>query len=70
MKVLVIVEQTPTGFSAWSPDVDGCVVTGETREHVETSMREAVELHFEALREQGEHLPAPHTYATWVEVAA
>jgi predicted RNase H-like HicB family nuclease len=70
MKILVIVEQTDTGFSAYSPDVPGCVATGATRPLVEASMREAIEFHLEGLRSDGAPVPEPHTYATVVEVAA
>ena len=70
MKILIVVEQTPTGFSAYSPDVEGCIATGATRDEVERTMREAIECHLEILRADGQAVPAPHTYATFVEVAA
>lgn len=70
MKVLVVVERTDTGFSAYSPDVPGCVATGATRADVEKSMREAIEFHVEGLRAEGLAAPEPHAYATVVEVAA
>jgi predicted RNase H-like HicB family nuclease len=70
MKVLIVVEQTPVGFSAYSPDVEGCIATGATREEVERCMREAIEFHLEGLRAEGHAVPAPHSYATFVEVAA
>jgi predicted RNase H-like HicB family nuclease len=69
MKLLVVVEQTDTGFSAYSPDVPGCVATGRTRTDVEATMREAIELHLEGLRAEGLAAPEPHSYATVVEVA-
>ena len=70
MKLLVIVEQTSAGFSAYTPDLPGCVATGGSRSDVERRMREAIELHLEGLRAEGEELPQPHTYATVVEGAA
>jgi len=70
MKLLVIVEQTPTGFSAYSPDLPGCIATGSSHSDVEQRMREAIEIHLEGLRAEGEDPPQPHTYATVVEVAA
>lgn len=70
MKVLIVVEQTPTGFAAYAPDVEGCIGTGATREEVERTMREAIEFHFEGLRADGHEVPAAHSYATFVEVAA
>jgi predicted RNase H-like HicB family nuclease len=70
MKILIVVEETATGFSAFSPDIDGCVATGATREEVEHTMRDAIEFHLEGLRAEGQEVPAPHSYATFVEVAA
>ncbi len=70
MKVLIVVEETPDGFAAYSPDVEGCIGTGATREEVERTMREAIEFHLEGPRAGGQEVPAPHCYATFVEVAA
>lgn len=70
MKVLIVVEQTASGFSAYAPDLPGCVATGESREAVERTMREVIELHLEGLRAHGAQLPESHAYATTVEVAA
>jgi predicted RNase H-like HicB family nuclease len=70
MKLLVIVEQTASGFSAYSPDVPGCIATGATRADVEQHMREAIEFHLEGLRAEGLSAPHPQSYATVVEVAA
>ena len=68
-KYLIVVEKTRTGFSAYSPDLDG-VATGSTRKVVERAMREAIEFHLEGLRSEGYRVPAPHSYATYVEIAA
>jgi predicted RNase H-like HicB family nuclease len=70
MKLLIVVEQTATGYSAYSPDLDGCVATGATREDVEREMRAAIELHLNGLREDGQDAPEPQSHATYVEVAA
>jgi predicted RNase H-like HicB family nuclease len=70
MKLLIVVEQTDSGFSAYAPDVPGCVATGSTRDEVERTMREAIEFHLEGLRAEGTAAPEPHAYATMVEVAA
>ena len=70
MKVLIIVEKTGTGFSAYAPDLPGCIATGTTRAEVEEEMKEALEFHLEGMRTHGELPPEPHTYATEVEVAA
>ena len=70
MKYLVVIEQTETGYSAFSPDVDGCVATGETQEKVLHNMREALEFHLMGLRAEGYEVPAPSSTSTYVEVAA
>jgi predicted RNase H-like HicB family nuclease len=68
-KYLVVVEHAQTGFSAYSPDLPGCVSTGTTREEVEKNMREAIAFHLEGLREEGQDVPEPHAYSAYVEVA-
>jgi len=70
MKYLVVIEPTGTGFSAYSPDLPGCVSTGATREEVERNMQEAVELHLEGLREEGYPVPEPGTSSAYVEISA
>ena len=57
MKYLIVVEKTETGFSAYSPDVPGCVSTGRTEEETETKMKEAIEFHVDGLKREG--LPVP-----------
>ena len=69
-RYLIVLEPTTTGFSASSPDLPGCVATGSTRSEVEANMREAIVLHLEGLREDGEPVPSAQTIATYVEVAA
>ncbi len=69
-KYLFIIEETSTGFSAYSPDLDGCVSTGQTREEVEQNMREAIEFHLEGLRLEGCAIPEPHSYPAYVEIVA
>ena len=69
-KLLIIVEETETGFSAYSPDLLGCAATGRTRGEVEQAMKEAIDFHLDALKEGGQTVPTPRTYATYVEVAA
>ena len=70
MKILVVVEQTDTGHSAYAPDLPGCVATGQSQADVESAMREAIELHLEGMRAEGIQVPEPHAYVTVVEVAA
>ena len=69
-KFLIVIEETSTGCSAYSPDLPGCVSTGRTREEVERNMREAIDFHLEGMRLEGMELPDPHTYSAYVEVSA
>ena len=68
-KYLVIVEETASGFSSYSPDLPGCIATGATTEEVEKEMRAAIQFHIEGLREEGYPVPVPHAYSTYCEVA-
>jgi predicted RNase H-like HicB family nuclease len=70
VRLLIVVERTASGFSAFSPDLPGCAATGASQNDVEREMREAVEFHLEGMRLEGLPVPPPHTYATYVEVAA
>ena len=70
MKYLIVIEKTTTGFSAYSPDVDGCIATGDTREDVERNMKDAIEFHLEGMREEGMEIPSPKSYSQYVEIAA
>ena len=69
-KYLVVIEETATGYSAYSPDLDGCVATGKTREEVEREMQEAIEFHLEGMAKNGDAIPEPRTYSRYVEVPA
>ena len=69
-RYLMIIEATATGYSAYSPDLPGCVATGRTRQEVEREMRDAIEFYIEGLRLAGERVPAPRSEASYCEVAA
>jgi len=69
-KYLIVVEETRSGYSAYSPDLDGCVATGSTRDEVESQMREAIAFHLEGMARCGQPVPEPHTYSAYVEVPA
>ncbi|MBL4824914.1 MAG: type II toxin-antitoxin system HicB family antitoxin [SAR324 cluster bacterium] len=70
MKYLIVIEETSTGFSAYSPDIDGCVATGATKEEVEKNMGEALEFHLEGLRMGHQSIPSPHTYSNYIETGS
>ena len=69
-RYLIIIEQTSTGYSAYSPDLPGCVATGATHEQVESEMHDAIEFHIEGLRLAGEPVPEPRSQASYCDVAA
>jgi len=69
-RYLIVIEETATGYSAYSPDLPGCVSTGASREQVEANMHEAIQLHLDGLREESYEVPEPHSYSTYVEVPA
>ncbi|VTR98166.1 Marine sediment metagenome DNA, contig: S03H2_L02933 (Fragment) OS=marine sediment metagenome GN=S03H2_15717 PE=4 SV=1: UPF0150 [Gemmata massiliana] len=70
MKYLIILEPTDTGYSAYSPDLDGCVAAGDSRDETIALMQEAIEFHLEGLALEGLPVPLPHAEAATVEVNA
>jgi predicted RNase H-like HicB family nuclease len=66
----LVIEQTSTGYSAFSPDVPGCAAVGDTVEETRRNFQDALAAHFEAMREIGEPAPEPHSLVDYVEVAA
>ena len=66
MNYLIIIEGSGKSFSAYSPDLPGCVAAGESPEEVERLMREAIPLHIESLRAHGEPVPTPQSSARYV----
>jgi len=67
MRYLVVVEKTENNYSAYVPDLPGCIATGATAEDVQQNIRAAISLHVEGLREDGLPVPAPQTQAEFVE---
>jgi predicted RNase H-like HicB family nuclease len=70
MRYLVVIEPTRTGYSAYAPDLPGCISTGATREQVKANMLEAIELHLEGLRAEGGAIPEAQSSSEYLEVAA
>jgi predicted RNase H-like HicB family nuclease len=70
MKYLIIIEKTKTGYSAFSPDLVGCVATGSTKKEVQKNMKEAVALHLEGMHQEGLEVPPPRSFSTYLEVSA
>lgn len=69
MRYTVVIEEGSNSFGAYVPDLPGCVAAADSREEVVRLIREAVEFHIEALREDGQPVPAPHSFAESIEVA-
>lgn len=65
---LVVVEKAENNYAAYSPDLPGCVATGNTKEETLKLMREAFDLHIRGLREDGLPIPEPSTSAVYLAV--
>jgi predicted RNase H-like HicB family nuclease len=70
VKYAVVYEKAPNNFSAYVPDLPGCVATGATREEVEQNIREAIVFHLEGIRLENLSIPEPSAWAETVEVSA
>lgn len=70
MKYAIVIESAENNFSAYVPDLPGCIATGKTVEETEQLIREAIEFHIEGLREDNQPVPAPSSRVDYVEVAA
>lgn len=64
----IIIEKTKTGYSAYVPDLPGCITVGDSKDETLKNIREAIELYLEELTESGKELPSPSTIATVVSV--
>jgi predicted RNase H-like HicB family nuclease len=69
MHYAIVIEQSEHNYSAYAPDVPGCVATGATLEEVTAMMRDALEFHFHGLAEDGDPIPAAVSRVATVEVA-
>ncbi|MCL2345789.1 MAG: type II toxin-antitoxin system HicB family antitoxin [Desulfobulbus sp.] len=69
MRYAIVIEQAEKNYSAYVPDLPGCIATGDTIEEVETEIREAIAFHIEGLREDGLPLPLPVSHVEYMEVA-
>lgn len=70
MRYMVVVEEGPTSFGAYVPDIPGCIAAGESREEVLQLIHEAIEFHLEGLKDEGLAAPQPHSSSVFVEVQA
>jgi predicted RNase H-like HicB family nuclease len=67
-RFLVVIEKADENYSAYSPDLPGCIATGATREEAEQNMHEAIELHLQGLKEDGLSIPQSTSFAEYVAV--
>lgn len=68
MKYLVIIEKGPNNYSAYVPDLPGCVSTGKTMREIKKQIKEAIEFHIDGLKEDGLPVPEPSTVGEYVGV--
>lgn len=68
-RYLIVIENAGSNYSAYSPDLPGCVTTGATVEETKKNMEEAIEFHLEGLRQEGLPVPAPSSVGEYVEVS-
>lgn len=68
MRYAVIIEPNTTNFSAYVPDLPGCIATGDSVEQTEENIREAIRFHLDGLREDGIPIPMPATRVEYVEI--
>ena len=67
MRYAIVIEKGAENYSAYVPDLPGCVTTGRTIDEVKRNMQEAIELHLEGMREDGDPVPEPTTVSDYVE---
>ena len=70
MRYAIVIEKTEDNYSAYVPDLPGCVATGKTVEETESQIREAIEFHLDGLREDGAAIPQPASRVEYVDIAA
>jgi predicted RNase H-like HicB family nuclease len=70
MRYAIVIEQAANNYSAYVPDLPGCVATGGTVQEVEEQIREAIAFHLEGLREDGTPVPPPLSQVEYVDIAA
>lgn len=67
MRYAIVIEKTPNNYSAYVPDLPGCIATAITVEETRTEIRAAIQFHLDALREDGLPIPTPSTLCEYVE---
>jgi len=67
-RFLIVIEKADGNYSAYSPDLPGCVATGSTREEAEQNMYQSIEMHIKGLREDGLPVPESNSFAEYVAI--
>ena len=70
MRYAIVIERANSNYSAYVPDLPGCIATGATVEEAKKTIREAIEFHLAGMREDGSPIPQPSSRVDYVEVAA
>jgi predicted RNase H-like HicB family nuclease len=70
MRYAIVIEKAEGNYSAYVPDLPGCVATGATVEEVEESIREAIAFHLDGMRVDGTPVPQPSSRVDYVEIVA
>ena len=70
MRYAIVIEKAEGNYSAYVPDLPGCVATGATVAEVAAEIRDAIAFHLEGMREDGHPVPAPSSQVEYVEIAA
>jgi len=69
MQYPVVIEEGPSSFGAYVPDLPGCIAVGQSRAEVRQLIHEAIQLHLDGLKEDGLAIPKPHSFGEFVEAS-
>jgi predicted RNase H-like HicB family nuclease len=70
MRYAIVIEKADRSYSAYVPDLPGCIAVGDTVPEVQQLIREAIEFHLAGMREDGEAIPPPSSQVDYIDVAA
>lgn len=70
MRYAIVIEKAASNYSAYVPDLPGCIATGKTIKETEQQIQEAIEFHLEGMREDGLPVPVPQSQVEYIEIAA
>ncbi len=68
IRYLIVIEKAQGNYSAFSPDLPGCIATGKSREAAERNMKKAIEMHIRGLRRDNQPIPEPRSSAEYVDI--